>query len=237
MFGHVFRHELRLFRQNPSWWGSLLALTVLTVIAAWNGDARSLPHAERLGALQASAAQVESTIADQLRAWEASPGAEPPTAASAGALGFSILSQPVALPARPLQPLALGQSDTLPDHYPLTAHAAYSFMNTTDIVNPNNLLAGSFDAAFVMVFVLPVFIIALVFDLLSREKERGLLALTVAHGVSLPAYTLAKCAARSFIVLGVTLLVTLLGFLVAGVDLGAPGALADAVAWLAVVLL
>jgi ABC-2 type transport system permease protein len=237
MFGHVFGHELRLFRQNPSWWGSLLALMVLTVIAAWNGDARSVSRAEPQAALETSAAQLENVIASQLRTYEASPGAEPPATASAGALGFSILSQPVFLPSGPLRPLALGQSDTLPDHYPVTAHAAYSFMNSTDIVNPNNLLAGSFDVAFVMVFVLPVFIIALVFDLLSREKERGLLALTMAHGVSLPSYTLAKCFARSCIVLGVTVLVTLLGFLVAGVDFNAPGVIADAAAWLLVVLL
>lgn len=237
MFGHVFSHELRLFRQNPSWWGSLLALSVLTVVAAWNGDARSSAQAERLAALKASAEQLETTLAAQLRAYEQSPGAELPTAANAGALGFSILGRPVSLPPRPLQPLALGQSDALPDHYAVTAHAAYSFMNGTDIVNPNNLLAGSFDAAFVMVFVLPVFIIALSFDLLSREKERGLLALTMAHGVALPAYTLAKCAARTCIVLLVTVLVTLLAFAVGGVELGTAGALADALRWLVVVLL
>lgn len=237
MFSHVFRHELRLFRQNPSWWGSLIAVAVLTVVAALNGDARSVARAERLADLEASATQLEGSVAKQLRAYEESPAGEPPAAASAGALGFSILSQPVSLPADPLRALALGQSDTLPEHYVTTAHATYSFMNNSDIVNPNNLLAGSFDVAFVVVFVLPVFIIALIFDLLSQEKERGLLALTLAHGVSLPSYTLAKCAARSCIVIGVTLLVTLLGFVVAGLDLNAPGAVADAVAWLLVVLL
>ncbi len=237
MFAHVFTHELKLFRQNPSWWGSLLALAVLTIIAAWNGDARTTARDARLAELDTAAIQLRDTLAGQLRTYEQSAGADLPTAANAGALGFSILSQPVSLPSLPLKPLALGQSDALPDHYPVTAHASYSFMNSTEIVNPNNLLAGTFDTAFVMVFVLPVFIIALSFDLLSREKERGLLALTLAHGVALPSYTLAKCAARTSIVLLVTVLVTLLAFFVGGVDFNVPGAAVDAISWLAVVLL
>lgn len=237
MFRHVFLHELRIFRQNPSWWGSLLVLTALAVIAAWNGGARSGAQAERIAELEAAAAQLRETIAVQLETFEQTTDAERPAAASAGALGFSILREPADLPPRPLQSLALGQSDMLPGQYAVTAHATYSFMNDSDIANPRNLLTGSFDVTFVIVFVLPVFIIALVFDLLSREKERGLLALTVAHGVSLPVYTLAKCAARCLVVMAVTLMLTVLSLVVAGIDLSAPGAVADAAAWSLVALL
>lgn len=235
MFAHICRHELRLFRQNPSWWGSLVALGLLTILAAWNGNARQQRGLDDLGNIQAAADLLRDTLQKQLNNYEATPGQPPPAAANAGAMGYSILSNPVALPPRPLHALALGQSDTLPAYYPVTAHAAYSFMNDTEISNPNNLLAGSFDAAFVIVFVLPVFIIALSFDLLSGEKERGILALTLAHGVSLPRYTLAKCAAHACIVLVVALGITLLAFFVAGVDFGRPGAIAGATAWLGVV--
>lgn len=237
MFRHVFDHELRLFRQNPVWWGSLLTLAALTIIAAFNGGTRSDSQIQQVAELDAAAAQLQQTIKAQLQSYEQSNAAEVPAVASAGALGFSILTEPADLPPRPLHALALGQSDALPNHYSVTAHATYSFMNESDIVNPKNLLAGSFDVAFVIVFVLPVFIIALVFDLLSREKENGLLALTMAQGVSLPGYTLAKCAARCLMVLTVTLVVSLLSLLVTGVDFGAPGALEDASGWLLIVLL
>ena len=237
MFRHVFFHELRLFRQNPSWWGSLLVLVLLTVAAAWNGQLRVAARSAELADAAAAAEQMKTTLAVQLRKYEATQDADRPPAANAGAMGFSILQTPASIPARPLQPLALGQSDTLQDTYPVTAHAAYSFMNAAEIRNPNNLLAGSFDVAFVIVFVLPVFIIALTFDLLSREKERGLLALALAHGVALPAYTLAKCMARAAIVIGVTLAVSVASFLVVGADIAAPGALQDLLGWCIVVVL
>ncbi|NIP70531.1 MAG: ABC transporter permease subunit, partial [Planctomycetales bacterium] len=59
-----------------------------------------------------------------------------------------------------------------------------------------NLAAGSFDVAFVLIFVLPIFIVALTFDLLSKEKEQGTLALVLAHGVSVQTYVAAKVTAR-----------------------------------------
>jgi ABC-2 type transport system permease protein len=237
MFRHLFLHEIRLFRHHAAWWASLLVLSALTVLAAWNGLSRAAERDATIGTLRAESQLIRATLQTQLEKFAAGSGATAPAAANPGAMGFSVLITPVSLPATSLAPLALGQSDLLASHYGVTAHAPYTFMNETEITNPHNVLAGSFDVAFVMVFVLPIFIIALTFDLLSREKERGMLGLTLAHGVPLPRYTLAKCVARATILLAVTVAVTVLGFLIVGVDFTDDAALRDMALWSGMVIL
>ena len=54
-----------------------------------------------------------------------------------------------------------------------------------ELENPVNLMTGAFDIAFVVIFLLPIFILAISYDLLSSERERGTLAMILAHPISL----------------------------------------------------
>jgi ABC-2 type transport system permease protein len=103
-----------------------------------------------------------------------------------------------------------------------------------EITNPLNALTGGFDVAFVIVFLLPIVIIALTFDLVSREKEMGVIALIAAAGVSLPRTIFAKAAARGVLILS-TLVIMSAAVMILGVD--GPIPLGSWLRWLAVVSL
>ncbi len=63
-------------------------------------------------------------------------------------------------------------------------------------------LLGPFDLAFVVVFLLPLAVLALTFDLLGRERERGTLVLVRSQPVGLASLVLGKLIVRGCLVLG-----------------------------------
>jgi hypothetical protein len=60
------------------------------------------------------------------------------------------------LPPAPLTPLAIGQSDLLPYYFKVSTDARETMLAATEIENPQRLLAGRFDLAFVAVFLYPL---------------------------------------------------------------------------------
>lgn len=206
-FWSVFTQEWVILKHNSTWWMILGLVLVLTVLAALNGAARTEQTSEMAQSLNRDEGVLQSALKTSVERWEANPEAAPPPAASPGALGLSVLSHYSVLPPTPLAALSIGQTDVQPTYYKVTAHPALTFLNETEIQNPLNVLAGSFDVAFIIVFVLPIFIVALTFDLMSKEKERGILGLVVAHGVSKVAFIAAKGAARALLILVLLLIV------------------------------
>lgn len=208
-FGSVFIQEWIILKHNTTWWAILGLLLVLTVLAALNGAARTDQMAEMGSGLNRGEMQTQTALQSAVARWEANPEGNPPSVASPGALGLSVLSHYTVLPPTPLAALSIGQTDVQPTYYKVTAHPPLTFLNEAEIRNPLNVLAGSFDVAFVIVFLLPIFIVALTFDLMSKEKERGVLGLVLAHGVSKTAFILAKGAARAVLIFALLLLVGL----------------------------
>jgi len=99
------------------------------------------------------------------------------TARSAGAVAFSVLSVPVVKAQTALEALAIGQGDLLADTYFVTARGAYHFLTRTDPDNALRFTVGSFDVAFLLIWVLPLLVVGVVFDVVVGERERGVLAL------------------------------------------------------------
>ena len=154
--------------------------------------------------------------------------ATPRKSGRASAAGYALL------PPAALAPLSVGQSDLLPAHYKVTLASREALFAGDELDNPTNLLAGSFDVAFVIVFLYPLLILALGYNLLSGEKESGVLALTLSQPISLTRFAAAKILARGGVVLGVTAVLTLAAAVAAGVDLSTPGAHSSLAAYFSV---
>ena len=219
-FRSVFIQEWVILKHNSTWWAILGLLLVLTVLAALNGAARTGQMADMASSLNIGEMQTQTALQDAVARWEVNRDGDPPSVASPGALGLSVLSHYTVLPPAPLAALSIGQTDVQPIYYKVTAHPALSFLNDSEIQNPLNVLAGSFDVAFVIVFLLPVFIVVLTFDLMSKEKERGVLSLVLAHGVSKTAFIIAKGAARALLIFLLLLLVGVAAVIMTEPDLG-----------------
>jgi ABC-2 type transport system permease protein len=56
--------------------------------------------------------------------------------------------------------LAIGQSDLYPYYFKISTNSKETFANNDEIENPVHLLAGRFDLAFVIVYLLPLVILA-----------------------------------------------------------------------------
>lgn len=85
----------------------------------------------------------------------------------------------------PLAFMALGVSDLQPYYIKIDSRNLGLQLFTTEIRNPGRLLLGNFDLSFVIIWLFPLYIIALSFDVLSREKENGTLKILVAQGMNI----------------------------------------------------
>jgi ABC-2 type transport system permease protein len=96
--------------------------------------------------------------------------------------------------------LAIGQRDVNPSYLKIRLLALQNQLYNSENTNPNQLAIGSFDLAFVFVFLLPLFIIAISFNMLSSEKEKGTLTLILSQPVSLLTVCLSKLLLRFMLI-------------------------------------
>jgi ABC-2 type transport system permease protein len=132
----------------------------------------------------------------------------------------------------PLAALSVGQRDLYPVYYILNAQSFNVQTMKGEISNPFKLSAGHFDLAFVLVYLLPLLVVALGFDLLSAEAEMGTMPLLRVSNFPLRRIILQKLVFRFLIT---SSLVVLLLLLAVGVSGGAVAA-SDALLWLLTVI-
>ncbi|MFG6429881.1 DUF3526 domain-containing protein [Roseateles sp. LYH14W] len=121
--------------------------------------------------------------------------------------------------------LALGLRDATPYVLRVRALALQTQLHEGETYNPELALAGRFDLAFVAVYLLPLFLIALLYDLVSSERQSGRLATLLA----LPGAGRALWLRRAGLRAGLAALCVLLPVLAGGVVSGMPVAALAAV--------
>ncbi|TVP55138.1 MAG: DUF3526 domain-containing protein [Gemmatimonadales bacterium] len=117
------------------------------------------------------------------------------------------------LPVNGFQATAVGQSDLIPPVVPVLLDGADPRGAREEIENPVHLLAGPLDLAFLITFLLPLLALAISFDLLSREREQGTLALLLSQPVSARRIVAAKLLVRWGLLMGLVAVATLLSLL------------------------
>lgn len=152
-----------------------------------------------------------------------------PGPADAGEIGYYHTTFAVHHPT-PWASLALGQRDVNPYYLKLRLLGLQGQLYASENVNPTKVLTGNFDLAFVVVYLVPLLIIALGFNILSSEKEQGILPLLLAQPVSAVWLVAAKLGFRLALVLALVGLLSAVGLAWARVPLDGRVAL-----WLALV--
>lgn len=136
----------------------------------------------------------------------------------------------------PLAVTAVGQSDLYPYYFKVSLDLKQNFANTYELENPLKLLAGRFDLAFVLIWLYPLLILALSFNLLAREREDGTLALLLSQPVTLRTIIAGKTLVRALIAFVPVLLCATLGITLAGVNPLSAATLPRFLLWMAAVL-
>ncbi|MFM7358791.1 MAG: DUF3526 domain-containing protein [Sediminibacterium sp.] len=88
------------------------------------------------------------------------------------------------LPPAPLSIIASGQSDIYPYYFKVTLSKKQALYHSEELENPRVLFNGRFDVSFVVIFLLPLLIIAFTYSVYSSEKENGTLLLLMAQNYS-----------------------------------------------------
>lgn len=215
MFTRIIRHDLRLLASDRSLALVAALFTLLLAYAMWNGAGTARARGRAIGEA-AGAAAAELDIQRQ-QVIDVREGRK--SAADIFGLGRpSNVQVLAALPPAPLAPLSLGASELLP--YAATVNIFSTkdeLVKQSELDNPLNLLAGRFDPAFLFVYLYPLLVLALSYNLLSQEKEQGTLALTMAQPVSLARLIAGKTIARAGLLLALASAATLVALILGGV--------------------
>ena len=212
----VMRTEaLRMARGRwllPLW----LAFIALCAYAALEGATWSTQRGAALAAIQDEQREVHQMRRNQI-VNELTPDNK---SRYGGAIYATAMSFRATLPQGELPVLSAGRAEGYPmaaKIFPFVASNTIFDDYMAGMENPAVMAAGRFDLAFVLVWLLPLLVLAGSFDLWSFERERGMEPWLLAQPVSPACYLLAKAAARALLLVGpaVLVLVAVLCFTVA----------------------
>lgn len=195
-----FVNELRLLLRERSVLLLLLLTAVAFAFAAMNGAGFAVGRAAETQSVLSQAEQDAAADRAKVAAGETggAPWADPgnPYRRKAAAT----------LPPGPAAALAVGMADLQGYWAEVSIYSLPSkpFRNY-ELGSPLNRLSGSFDPAFVLVFLFPLLLLALTYDLVSGDREKGILALAAAQGASLGTLVVGKLLARAALSVGAAL--------------------------------
>lgn len=121
--------------------------------------------------------------------------------------------------------LCLGQRDLFPVYYGFNVTDLARQVNTGELANPMKLLTGNFDLSYVFVFLFPLLVVALFYNLYAAEKEGGTLSLLQSQPISLRTILFSKGLLRLMIVWGLAAMLLMLGFSLQGISFSGNGRL------------
>lgn len=204
---------LLLLRSRPAL-AALAVLVLLSALAVWSGM-RTV--AEQRAALQRIAAVQTADVAAR--------AARQAADAEAGLTAYYLPHLTIDPPA-PLAFAAIGQRDVQPYALQVRALGLQAQLYESEAFNPELAAPGRFDFAFVLVYVAPLFIIALMHDMVSGEREAGRLRLLASLPARPGALWRRRVLLRLALVAGALLLPLLAGALLSGAALGETALLA-----------
>jgi ABC-2 type transport system permease protein len=230
----IISHEARQIARTTALWSILALLVGAIVFASWSGGRSIERQVEGARAAEAFEDGLRNHMRESTEKYEAqviaageeyqfaavrhAPGRGPPQGTNAGAVGAETAKY-VTLPPTGLAALSVGQSDIQLNYLPVSLATTLDVTKWLELENPVNLAVGSFDIAFVVIFLLPIFILAMSYDLLSSEKERGTLAMILAHPVSVRELMASKIISRAAVMLTVVLSFGIIALLTVGTGL------------------
>jgi ABC-2 type transport system permease protein len=157
----LFLHELRLLSRQRLTVIALILLALLTSTALAAGIVEVTRQRAAIAAIPAAQAEDIGAIADYVDHTK-----------DAGSAAYYSFHPTWDSPA-PLAFAALGMRDVSPFILRVRALGLEAQIYDGDTFNPELALPGRFDFAFVLVFLAPLFVIALFHDLVSGEREAG----------------------------------------------------------------
>jgi ABC-2 type transport system permease protein len=202
---------ITLFRSR---WIQLLALLLLVLcwFAAGNGQ-------QKVQKRMADIAQVEATtnaayarailLLDSLENGlkVSAPASQIPNTPQVAGNNYPRVAS---MPASAYGLIATGQSDLYTHYIQPNIRGEDFALNFTELASPVQLLFGAFDLSFVIVYLLPLIVIAFTYDLLSGERELGTLRLLAAQPLTIHGWLSQKAVLRFLLFMAIVAIALIL---------------------------
>jgi len=223
MFSHIIRYDWLLLRANRTLVASVGLLAVFVAFALLTGHSRIRFQQQTIADIgrveTGSIAKNRALVAELERTGKPFAGnshrdpTAPYTVASSRGNRY-LVKQP-----EPLAVVSVGQSDLQPYYYKFAFAKKQALYHGEEIENASILYNGSFDLSFVLIYLLPLLIIALTYNLVSAEREQGTLFMLMSSTTSLRQVIVSKYVFRFALLTGAFLVLTTLGLLLTGVSI------------------
>lgn len=231
----VMRHDGRCLARDRALAGAAALFVLLSAYAAYNGSAWVRAQAGERAEAQQRSSERHAGLKEKASIAPPDGNAFGPDPGSPRYVGG--LADEIFIPLSPLSGLSIGQADLMPAKVAATINTQkHTLTRHYEVQNPLNLLAGPFDFAFVIVYLYPLVIFVVAYDVLAQERESSTLALALSQPISLSALVAAKTAFRFMIVAGVGLALSLFAAAFAGVSTSDASAVPRLLAWLLITL-
>ncbi|MEE2821721.1 MAG: DUF3526 domain-containing protein [Acidobacteriota bacterium] len=235
MLTQIVKHEWRNLNADRTLWWIILILAVAISYGVYNGTSWvAFLEGTIEVALQEEhdrLAKAQHTVANGLDPERASRSPY-----SARYIGRRMGLRYAYLPPGPLASLSVGQSDLYPSYFLVNTQATQRQKRHSELENPNHLLESRFDLAFVTVYLFPLLILALTYNLISSEREQGTLAMVLSQPVSLRKFVVGKVGFRALMALTLVIGFSILAFLLNGVNLFGMGTTLKLLLWISIVI-
>lgn len=215
----AWRADFRLLFRAPLSAGALLLLFILAAMSVAAGLAATARQ-------EAVIERVEAAQQRSLASVTQNYGKPDGSAGSAAYYTFHLTSDPPS----PLAFAALGHRDVQPYVLRVRLLGLQSQLYESETLNPELALPGAFDFAFVLIYLAPLVIIALMHDLVSGEREAGRLRLLVSLPASGLGVWVRRSALRYLLVLGALLVPLVTGAAISRASVAETSAIALAAA-------
>lgn len=221
MFTHITRYDWLLLKANRTLSISFLLLVFFVGFALWNGAAHVRFQERTAQAIQQKETDNYVKVTRDVKDIE---GGKPyvglywlnPT--TPFVIGYRKGNRYAVLPNAPLSLISFGQSDLMPYYHQVTILTKQALYHGEEIENPSILYNGNFDLSFVIVYLLPLLIIALSYNIVSSEKEQGTLALLLAADTDFRRIILDKYIFRFLLLNAAFITLVVVGMLMASVN-------------------
>jgi ABC-2 type transport system permease protein len=184
MFKHIIYFDWLHLKANRSV-GLILGISgILIFFALWTGSARVKFQQNTLQIIKAqeqSDYEYQRKIIAEVNAGQQFDGGHFGDPTNPYFFGNRMGAKYATLTPAKLAIISTGQSDLMPYYYKLTLSKRQALFHSEELENPQILYNGSFDVSFVIIFLLPLLIIGLTYNVVSSEREQGTLALLLAE--------------------------------------------------------
>lgn len=176
----TYKLEKQLFLTAPVGLLAVIAIAVLAILGAITGKSEVARTQDVLEQFMTEGEDALDELRTALAKIEETGKAPNPYIARPMSIGI-----PATLPAAPLGDFASGAGDLYPTTAMVDGWASQAnLFDEYEFDNPTSLSLGSFDLTFLAVALMPLLMIAVSFDVLSSDRERGrarLVALQAGH--------------------------------------------------------